>query len=483
MHGPIGESNATRMVNSLVNQIQSRTPVQDSLFEQASVYFLNAEQDKQKLAKLTLHLEDAKQDYARAPKVAKSSLKEELKLAQRKHSLELSRQQDLRIKRREQVIKLCTLLIKTAEGNDWDETQTASAKVLGTLFLQSPRSGKKLAEQHQKLKPAYKAVLALRLLDKLLLDNNVTLSYIAQRYTDDERYSKTPNSLNLFQQEVCVPIVMAAIFQDIGLQHPEAQQVLKGQDEQKDEFRLLEQETRMRLLKLNHKHTMDYIEYGLGTGEYIGNSKEERDIYNENEQAKLAFIKGLMIDALKPKREVGNIIKIPQIYSSIIFSTKPNASYKDMPKAAMVIDKAAEHGSVNKAIAAQFINMVGHFPQGFGMTYIPKDNDGAWLDRYEYAIVTGLNPPKPYLPVCRTATRNLKFTSAGQVFTLDKNSNLHFSAVRKKLANISPERLKDILEKLCSNFEERKHLDLIPDSWHAYDYFSYTKMQNLWKKG
>lgn len=482
MHGTIGESNSTKVINNLIKGIYSQTPVKDSLFEQAALYFVTAQQDKQKISILDANVQAAQKDYKQAPECAKSSLKEELKLVQRKFKLEFSRQQSIRIKRRNTVIQLCTTLIKAAEGNDWDETQSNSAKVLGTLFLLSPRAGKKLPELHQRLKPAYKAVLALRLLDKLILDVKITYPYIVTHYDPENRYSGKSEDLSLFQQQVCLPIVMTAIFQDIGLQHPDAQLLLKGDDGKQDQFRLLDKDTRIQLLKLNHKHTLDYLEFGIGADLYVGNSKTERDEFDQNEQTKLKFINTLVVDALKPKLDVGNIIKIPQIYSSIIFSTKLNADYSDTAKAGKVIAKAAEHGSVNEIIANHFIQIVGHFPQGFGITYIPVDENENGVDRYEYAIVTHLNPEHPQLPICRGATRNLTFNSTGQLFTVSKESNLYNSVTRKKLSTISPERLKEILEKLCSNFEERKNLDLIPQYWQPYDYFSYTKLQNLWKK-
>lgn len=482
MHGSIGESNSTKVINNLIKGIYSQTPVKDSLFEQAALYFSTAQHDKQKISSLDANVQAAQKDYKQAPEYAKSSLKEELKLAQRAFKLEFSRQQTIRIKRRNTIINLCSTLIHAAEGLDWDETQNNSGKVLGTLFLLSPRAGKKLSELHQKLKPAYKAVLALRLLDKLIIDAKITYPYIVTHYAPENRYSGKSTDLTTFQQQVCLPIVMTAIFQDIGLQHPDAQLLLKGDDGKQNPFRLLDKDTRIKLLKLNHKHTLDYLECGIGADLYVGNSKAERDEFDLNEQAKLKFINTLVVDALKPKLDIGNIIKIPQIYSSIIFSTKLNADYSDTAKAGKVIAKAAEYGSVSEAIANHFIQIVGHFPQGFGITYIPLDENENELDRYEYAIVTHLNPENPQLPICRGATRNLRFHSTGQIFTVPKELNLYYLVTRKKLSTISPERLKEILEKLCSNFEERKNLDLIPHFWQPYDYFSYSKLQNLWKK-
>jgi len=178
----------------------------------------------------------------------------------------------------------------------------------------------------------------------------------------------------------------------------------------------------------------------------------------------------------------GHIIKVPQIYSSFIFSSKQSYNFFDLPKAQLLIGNAAEKIAISKVVTNALLSILGHFPQGYGITYIPKDDDKTYLDRYEYAIVVGLNPANPYVPTCRVATRNLKFIANGQVMSIDKDSNLYFSAAKKKLEKINPERLEDILSKLASNFEERKDMQLIPSYWNPYVFFSYQNLQNLWKK-
>ena len=106
----------------------------------------------------------------------------------------------------------------------------------------------------------------------------------------------------------------------------------------------------------------------------------------------------------------------------------------------------------------------GHFPQGFGITYIPKDSDKRDLDRYEYAIVNGLYPLEPEQPVCRQVTRNLTFNTFGINVVISAENNLYFPVAQQKLERISEERLREILSKLVSNFEERINTDLIPNA-------------------
>jgi len=482
MYGPMGESTFTKAVTTLVKYIQSNTPIKDSLFEQAQLYFETSDEDKRARLDLQKKIKNIEVSLQVADKKSKVNINKKFYAAQLTFKKELTRQQQTRTLRSGKVIDLCTELLHISEAGNWQETQVKSAKLLGTLQLLSPRAGAKLAQQNHRLKPAYKGVIALRLLDKLLKDEKISNHYINERYQEKLRYPHQEGDLSLFQRDVAIPVLIAALFQDVGLMHPKAQLILKGEDGTLDEFRVLGKEDRLALLKINHEQTLDYISHGLGTRPYIGNSKEERAAFELNEKEKLAFTRRLVVDALKPKLGVGNLIKVPQIYASVIFSSKQSYNFLDLPKAGLVIARAAEGGAISKVIADYLLSIVGHFPQGYGITYIPKDDDNQDLDRYEYAIVTELNPADPYVPRCRVATRNLTFISSGQTISVKTESNLYFSVAKKKLEKINPARLEEILRKLVSNFEERKNLDLIPSYWDPYGFFCYKKLQNLWRK-
>jgi hypothetical protein len=482
MHGPMGESTYTKSANSLVKHIQSNSPLKDSLFEMAQLYFETSDKDKQicfELQQEIKNIEFSLQAAAQKDKTIHHKKRDTTELLLR---TERVRQQQSRTLRYNKVKQSCALLLALTEADNWQKTQIYSAKLLGTLQLLSPGEGTKVAYQNQRFKPAYKGVIALRLLDKLLKENKIKIQYINERYQENLRYPEQNSELTLFQRDVALPVLIAAIFQDVGLMHPKAQLILTGEDGTLDEFRVLEKEERLALLRINHEQTLDFITHGLGMEQYIGNSKQERIDFNQEQKEKLNFTLTLLNDAIKPKLGVGNLIKIPQIYASVIFSSKQSYNFLDLPKAGLVIARAAEGGSVSKAFADSLLAIVGHFPQGYGITYIPKDDDGQDIERYEYAIVTELNPTDPYIPRCRMATRNLTFISSGHTKTVNIQSNLYFSTAKKKLEKVNPARLEEILRKLASNFEERKHLDLIPSYWNPYGFFCYKKLQNLWNK-
>ena len=482
MHGLMEKSIYTKAVTTLVKYIQSQTPIKDSLFEQAEVYFESSAKDNETRIALQEDIATIKAALLTSDRKRNTILQKRLDVAQRTYKNERSRQQELRSLRYQKASEVSGKLLELTEGENWQVTQTNSAKLLGTLQLLSPKEGAKLVQHHQRLKPAYKGVIALRLLDKLLLDEQITNRFINQYHQLNQRYPQKEGELTPFQLNVAIPVLIAALFQNVGLLHPKAQLLLKGEDGCLDEFRVLDKDTRFTLLKINHEQTMDYITYGLGTAEYEGRSKQEKIEFEHNEKERLNFTRMLIKDALKPKLGLGNLLKVPQIYTSVIFSTKQRYSFLDLPKAGLIIAKAAEAGAISTVAANSLLAIVGHFPQGYGITYIPKDNDGQDRDSYEYAIVNELNPDDPYIPKCRIATRNLTFISSGKSILINTENNLFFRSARKKLEKVNPARLEEILRKLVSNFEERKELGLIPSYWNPYGFFCYSKLQNIWKK-
>lgn len=483
--GKIAKSNYSKSVQTLLNKIFDRTDVQDSLYERATMYFLEAD-------KLAQQQTAAEQEvYLFNQRVGQVSVAEQAKLEQQLQKSEKSLQQvtsaldDLRLQRLIHLKELCYSILDLSEGEDFAETNVMSAKLLGTIQLMLPTEGKHVVVIHQKCKHVYKAVLALRLLDRLLLDEVITNSYVVKRFKDQSKQSIEVTGGRVyvpFRDDVQVPLLMATLVQDIGQYHPEAQQILLGSAGDLDEFRVLDNPQRVAMLQINYKESLKFITQAIGKDRYVGISKEERDWFERNEQEKIGFIVTVLKNSIKPEQGIGNLIKIPQIYTSVVLSTKHNYQYETIPKVGLVLDKAVEKGMCSKAAADGLMKMTGIFPQGFGITYIPKDSDKQDLDRYEYAIVTSLYPPHPNVPVCRMVTRNLTYQISVMGCTVGVENNLFFPPARKKLERIKPERLKEILDKLVSNAEERQTMALIPKCWHPVDYFSYAKNQNLWNK-
>jgi hypothetical protein len=477
MSETVGETRYTKELRTLVSKIHDVTPIKDSLYEQAADYFASQAGENEKLIQLNSQLKAAGETESKnaeqRQKKAQSNLKDYQQTLRKD-----------RVERLHSLLKICDQILHLATGKDEQESQRNCARLLGTLLLITPTENRKVGLFNQRTKHLYKAVLSLLLLERMVADNQISnqyvLKHVAQRIhspKDKDEAAQCP-----YRNHVLIPVLMTALMQDIGQYHPDAQRILKGPNGDLDEFRVLEKDQRLSLLKISYQQTLSYLKTGLGKNAYVGNSKQERDDFNQNEDEKLKFIFTLLKSSLDPQQSIGNLLKVPQVYTSVVLSTKAVYDYEALPKAAMVLEKAAEKGALNKIAVDSFVRIVGYFPQGFGVTYIPKDSDRRDLDRYEYAIVTGLYPDNPQIPNCRTATKNLTFTQFGHSLRIGQENNLYYPQARKKLERMSKERLLEILSKLVSNFEERKELDLLPKCWHPYTYFSFAKHQNLWNK-
>ncbi|KKO50430.1 hypothetical protein VT06_00070 [Arsukibacterium sp. MJ3] len=477
--GNVGKSNFTKAVKTLLNRIYDATPVADSLFEQAVNWFANHAERQQQRAELEQQLLLFKDRQSNVSKGQQALIERNLQQAQREQELFIQQQQDENTLRYDALRRLCLDILTLSESDSFAETNTQTAKMLGTIQLMSPTVGKNVALSNQKSKHLYKALLSLRLLDRLLLDKHISHPFILNR---KQAMADTPpdSPYQPFRDDIQVPLLMAALLQDIGSCHPDALHILKGPAGDLDEFRILENDERTELLKTSYREGLNFVVQALGVGVYQGNSKVERDSYLQNEREKQSFLIFLLKNAIKPEHGVGNLLKIPQIYTSVVLSTKANYSYDSLPKVGLVLEKGVEKGVYSQLAVAGLLQITGTFPQGFGVTYIPKGSDRQDMDRYEYAIVTSLYPDDPRVPVCRIVTRNLTYAVSAQGCTVSVENNLYYPHARKKLERISEERLLEILSKLVSNFEERKNMALLPKCWHPTEYFSYTKNQNLW---
>ncbi|WP_077338892.1 hypothetical protein [Pseudocolwellia agarivorans] len=453
------DTNFTTSVKTLSRQIFGKSYEKESMLDYAIAYFLEQNIDESETVK-----------------------------SQAKLDKELMHRELEREKRHQHLDKLCRDILSLSEGETFAEDNRKSSQVLATIQLLSPSEGSKVALSNELNKPLYKAVLCLRLLDRLCIDNAITEIYIKERLANipPQKYTMfsriDPAGFKRFVEEVKLPLIKAALLQDIGNNHPEAQLILKGESGTENPFRMLDVEKRKKLLQIDYRETVKYLIDGIGRAKYVGNLRDEREAFDEAEKRKLVFIKTLLKSSISPKKGIGNLLKVPQIYTSMILSTKPKYDYKLLPKVYQVLDKNAEKGVCYQLVVDALRTITGIFPLGYGVTYIAENIHGEMQFSYEYAIVKHLYPENPELPICRTATRNLAFISFGQDIIVSKERNLHFPEAAKKLSKISKERLNEILALLSSNYTERKELDLIPRCWFANEYFSIKAHQKLWNK-
>jgi len=463
----------TQQVKKLIDLVYPQESGYGSVFEDARHYFgITPELEKHAKA-IQSDIDKIKDAPEKADVVAQ--LQKKLKGVKKKLDKE-------RLERLARVNDICNKLVALSEGDTWLETQQQSAKFLGTLMLLTRGPEGKFELHHQRLKPLYKAVLALRLIDKLLNHETIAHPYLSKYREVKSRFSGNRYWQEKWRLELAIPVIKAALLQDVGLQSPDAITILRGENNELSEFRLLEETQRKELLKLNYYHTMKYLSDGLGTQAYIGNSKEERARFVAAQDDAQAFLINTVKDAFVSKTGLGEIIKIPQIYVSIILSTKSDYTRKELPKGYLLIEQLSKKGVLNKQLAEDFINIVGYFPQGFGVTFIPLNENGQEKDQFECGIVVGLNPENPAEPIIKVVTRNQQYINHGQHEVVAKNQNLYFPANRKKLMRVGKDRLREIMSQLSSNYTPDAVDDLIPSFWEPHDFFAFKKHQNLWAK-
>ena len=463
----------TQQVKQLINMIYPKDTGYGSVFEDASHYFSLT-------PSLEQHIEELKAQLKRIEGNKKKEVLAEQLAQQIRNSSE--KLEEERLARLERLDAVSTKIIELCEGDNWQETQQLSAKLLGTLMLLTRGPEGHFARVHMRFKPLYKAVLTLRLVDRLLEHDTIAHKYLSKYREAASRFRGNRYWRDKWKTELGRPLITAALLQDIGLQSPAAQTILKGENGDLDEFRLLEESQRKDLLKLNYHFTLRYLSDGLGQPNYVGNNKEERDRFNQTHKDANEFLLSLVKDAFVSKTGLGEIVKIPQIYVSIVLSTKSDYSRMSLPKGYMLIEQLAKKGGLNKQLAQDFVELVGYFPQGFGVTYIPVNEKGQEKDQYECAIVIGLNPANPAEPLCKVVTRNQKYITSGAQEVIPKGRNLYFPANRKKLMRVGQERLGEIMSQLSSNFTPDAIDDLVPSFWEPYDFFGFKKHQNLWAK-
>lgn len=469
----------TTQVTVLLSKTYGRSPLKDSVVEQAIGFYEHAQVSQNKLDKITHDLALLK----RFDTVKSREKLSNLERVQRDYLRELRFKRNERCQYLQQISRE---IIELCESESFDETNRKSAKFLGTIQLLAPTEGSHIATVNERSKPLYKAILALRLLDEVCLKQLLPDSYLAQELAEINNFdyrelrSESEASYQQFVDRVKVPLVMAAILQDIGNYHPDAQKLMYGVDGKKDNFRTLNVEERKSLLQINYRETLKYVHEGVGVALYSGNSKAEREVFNRVEANKLRFIKQLLKSSVQPKFGLGNLLKIPQIYSAIVLSTKENYNYKLLPKVYQALYQNAEDGRCSASIVDTLHKITGDFPQGYGVIFMPSDVDQE--AKYEYAIVTQLYPKNPDEPICRLATRHLTFIGHGAEVVIKKSNNLYFAETAKAFSRLSKARLNEILALLSSNHLERQKLDLLPRFWHPGEYFSTQANQKLWNR-
>ncbi|MEP2652686.1 MAG: hypothetical protein ABJH06_11920 [Paraglaciecola sp.] len=477
MTSTLSDSDYTQNVQTLLNKIQHNSTRKDSFFELAQIYYTSCQADAGALRTCQENVKGAEDYLSSVSGTKREYAQQQIKKFQNDLKIEEHKQCIDRQHRYKCLANICVNILRLTEGKNQQQTELKSSKLLATLFMLSSSETSNRQQMHQLYKPLYKAVLSLRLLDKLLAQDMLTNTYITSRFDPTTRFSKDASRYSQFQLDVAIPVIIAALLQDIGMQHPETQRLLKGADGTQDEFRVLDKETRTLLLIINHEQTQDFITNGIGVSEYEGNDSNKQERFEKKQINRMKFVSGLLTDAIKPTEDsIGNIVKIPQIYSSFVLSTKPVYRFLDLPNVITVLKNSAKHEFICSHACEYFIKLVGHFPLGLGMLYLLPHKQ----DDYYYAIVTRLNPKHPNSPTCRRVTSLDNNNEDEKDFTLSEDNNLFYENPKQHLESLSQEALNSLRESHIRRLSETKLPYFNEGFWNPYRYFSINKQQRLW---
>jgi hypothetical protein len=478
---PNADKSYIRQLKRLISSLLSISKFQHSIYGQASQFFERDADSRQHLQQLEHSWQQSQLQLKTATAKTEARLiaqvqKERQAFVDADHQYQLKR-----LNRQSQLVMLCQQFLQLSEGNSRSETILRSSKLLGCLQLLAPSEGEQIASVQQKYKPLYKAALSLRLLDHLLDRGLVTNSYILQkaelRHTGGEPEQPCP-----FRDDVQIPLLMALLLQDVGHYHPDAMTILCGPHGELPRSRELDVEERQQFLEVSLQASLRFLLQGIAAPKYRGNSRAERDQFDQNEQDKLAFAATLLRNANAPGVGIGNLLKIPQVYASAVLPGRNRFDYQALPKVALILKNGASQGRYDPRMADALLTITGIFPQGYGIVFLPKAQPGQPVERYEFAIVNSLYPLQAEVPICRIVTRNLQFRHIGQNCTVSVAHNLYFKPARQQLAIIPQARLSDILSKLSSGFDPGQLRHMLPRYWHPDEFFADPKHQNLWNR-
>lgn len=439
---------------------------QSCFYAQAVDFFQERQSRQQQLALAEKSWQQAQQANAK-PEQLQHSRKIFMDLQYADEKQRLARWQSLR--------QVAEALLQLCEGSSAAESQMLSARLLGGLLITSGSNIRKALLLEYAYKPLYRALLTLRLLERLLeqqiLKDPNWLLWFSQRDTS------APESCP-YRQKLQLPLIMATVIQHFGQLDPDAQRLLKQDQTISNSDKALSAAEREVYLALTLQGSVQLLQQGLGMQPFTRGTKEQREQHLQTEQFLQQQIHKLV--TAKPNTPLGGLLKVPQAYTSIVMPGRSRYNYDSLPRAALLMREAAHRGDYHSLLVDILFRIVGLFPQGYGVVFTPMGDDGKPLLKYEFAIVNSLYPEKPEQPGCRVVSRNQQYRNTGYNISLSPELNLYFKPARDHLKTLPEQRLKELLNMLYQDGEEKYLSKLVPKCWQPDNFFSVPEHQNLW---
>jgi hypothetical protein len=415
-----------KQIISIVDEIYPEDVEQPSIYRDTTLFFVNDATSTREQLDIKIQIAALQDELAEGDNPAASDQLEALI-----DKLEQAKQKDTQGKelRLQRVRSVCSKVFALCEGDSDTSTQKKTAKFLAALWLLAEQHEGNLKRLNQRLKVPYKLALTLRFADIIIANNLPKVTHWSGFTNPKLRYQGPTENKQKWFDAVAMPMMMASLFQDSGLQHPLSIKLLYGDNGREDPFRVLSQQERQSLLKMNYRFSVDYVTLGLGMN-YASDSPQ-------TDQQALAQTTTLELvkDAYKPKSGIGEILKIPQIYTSIVFSTKSGFRREDVPKGCLLIEQLAKEGVLNSKLVRAFNAITGLFPQGFGL-----------LNSEHKLLVYGLNPQKPHEPYVKPLLDTSDIELVQPPFTLLKKDNFYFASTRKQFDAVDSAKIEALVK-------------------------------------
>lgn len=337
---------------------------------------------------------------------AATYLDELARLRQRaEHDLQLVEPEVLKgFERRREMLKDISKDIANLMLTDKDASQ-----FIATMMLRAPMPNDHLrCATNEKNKPIYIAALSACLLKRLVKSGVLDNEYIVSRFPNK---TEIDNGIKEYDQQqavkyiddVLIPVISASLIHNIGSYSPEAQTIYQG-----NRYQTLEPEKSQRLIAAIHDNTDKYLNYGLGEPHVSHYNDPEK---YQQEIDKFALSQAILNGYSQALDPIGNLLRVPMIYSSFLLSTKQKYDFKVCFKAFDILKSGINKSVVHKEIGTEFLKMVGRYPLGTGIFFISKETKLP-----ERAVVTRLNPPMPSSAIVKQLTRRqIKFDDHTQV--------------------------------------------------------------------
>ena len=297
--------------------------------------------------------------------------------------------------------------------------------LLGTLSIAyetNPKNQALRIKRNTESKPIYMSAISALLIQNLIENNykfnSKYVSEIIQKHEDNE----TPNSQEMFT-EIQKPLVKGIYLQYLGHTSPSS----KIMTETDSPPKILTTQEREKLLKLSKNAGKIFFENAVDAIPPKFDTHQEKEEFEKGIESQLSFITSTITSLNNSKSEIGQLLKVCQVYTSFMLPDKPRVVENSHIKAYDIMIQLAKDKKINPIFTSRLLSMMGKFPLGTGLYFFDQDNKS--IDK---VIVTRTNPENPNEPITKRTLKKFKKVNESEELIISQKSNLYFKEIRRK---------------------------------------------------